>query len=362
VSGTAYNNGSARTVVISTAGTDTQPGGIFLINIPNIATPGSNSTVFRPTGPAPQGTMLLPSATVSDLASIPAAAAPDVAVGGNPILFAALTPGSVSNGVQPGIYQSTDGGTSWLLITASENALLATASRIRFGVYSNTATHQFALYAGVIKPTADGQGLDSILSYDHLVGGFPTLITVAASPVNLSVDNGKNNGLNPSDQGDLHVSIAVDPNNPYAVFVGGDVQDIIDSQAGNSQFDARIFGFDFCKNPATFTQVTSAFAPGAGPGPGATATAGTKKNTGIFPAGATYKYAISYIDSAGEESALSSTFSVVIPGTTVPAVSVSLANLAAGAPAGGRIRHPLFEIEMRPALAPRCSFVDTIFG
>jgi len=82
--------------------------------------------------------------------------------------------------------------------------------------------------------------------------------------------------------------------------------------------------------------VTGATAPGAGPGPGATATAGTKRTAGIFPAGATYQYAISYVDSAGEESALSSTFSVVIPGTTIPAESISLASLAAGAPAGTR--------------------------
>jgi len=105
------NNGSARNVVISTSGTDTQPGGIFLINIPNIATPDVNAQIVRPAGPAVAGITAMPYGTVSDLASVPAAAAPGVAVGGNPVLFAALTPGApLSAGVQPGIYQSTDGG------------------------------------------------------------------------------------------------------------------------------------------------------------------------------------------------------------------------------------------------------------
>uniref|UniRef100_UPI0005945162 hypothetical protein n=1 Tax=Zavarzinella formosa TaxID=360055 RepID=UPI0005945162 len=61
-------NGVSRTLVLST---DT---GIFLVNIPDILTPGT-ATVTRPAGPLAGSAILLPEAAVSDLAAIPASVA-----------------------------------------------------------------------------------------------------------------------------------------------------------------------------------------------------------------------------------------------------------------------------------------------
>ena len=176
--------------------------------------------------------------------------------------------------------------------------------------------------------------LVAIFRYDNLVANPPTLQLVTASPFNLSMEGGANVGLVTDDSGDLHLSMTVDPNNPYILYAGGDTQAQVPNQAGNSTLDGRIFRFDTTVVPASFTPVTGAYAPGAGPGPGWTAAPGPNIG-GIFPPGTTFQYAISYVDPAGEESALSAPFTVALTGN-FNFTYIGLSNLTAGAPQGTR--------------------------
>ncbi len=128
------------------------------------------------------------------------------------------------------------------------------ATRIRFAVYSNAASHQFALYAGVIqtKPPDDGSGLESgiLLRYDNLVGGMPTLIAVNVNLARPEYRRRDNQRAQPGQPGRHRISRSRSIRaNPYTVFVGGDMQPSIRSQAGNISYDARIFRINTSGEP-----------------------------------------------------------------------------------------------------------------
>ncbi len=319
--------GKARTVDLST------DNGIFLVNIPDITNPSSGYTITQPAG--------LPlNQNYSDLAAVPAAAAgvANVSVG-NAVLFTALTPGAASAGVvMPGIYLSIDGGNTWSLISACLRTGydLSTATRIRFAVYSSSAQGKFALYAGVIKSLATGgTGLDAIFRYDNFAGksGW-TMCT--QSPIDLQVNQGG--------QGNLQFSMAVDPSNKYNIYVGGDIQRQTNAQSvvGNSDSTGQIYSLNTAQTPAVFNPVTAAYAPGpgAGPPPGAAGTAATatapslpKGAKVVFPANVQYGYAISYVDSAGEESAR---YAITATTPSTGAASIILNNLTADVPSNAR--------------------------
>lgn len=148
-----------------------------------------------------------------------------VADPGNPNRFyAAIGISSVGQG----IYRSTDGGVTWVNVSAGITGLGGAAVRMRMAVHNNSAAGTNALYVGVIAG-ANGQLTGVFRSADQ--GNSWTAMDVPTTN-----EGGVTTGIVPrlkspdivpesaGGQGAIHFSILADRTNPNVVYLGGDRQ------------------------------------------------------------------------------------------------------------------------------------------
>lgn len=139
-------------------------------------------------------------------------------------LYAAV----VGAGANDGVYKSNDSGQSWKLISnAAINNLLIDGTTQNVKIAVGTAGNLFVGIENAGQPT----GTDLVGLFGSPDGGltwtaFTLPTTTEACPATF--------GINPGGQGELHFSIAADPNNPKVVYVAGDRQPAPNELPGGS--------------------------------------------------------------------------------------------------------------------------------
>jgi hypothetical protein len=118
-----------------------------------------------------------------------------------------------------GLYRSTDTGATWSRVgNTAMNALISGAGRVKVAVGRSNN-----VYAAIVQ---GGQLAGLFRSGD---GGD----TWSALDLPATVENGGGLfGTHPGRQGDIHFSIAADPNNPNIVYIGGDRQPCFTESSG----------------------------------------------------------------------------------------------------------------------------------
>jgi hypothetical protein len=108
--------------------------------------------------------------------------------------------GATASGGQNGVYRSDDGGATWAKVSNSaiDSLINNNTSNIEFAVAANNVVYTLLVNSG------------------RLAGIFQSL-DAGASWTSMDVPN-----ANPNGQGSIHLSEAVDPNDPNIVYVGGD--------------------------------------------------------------------------------------------------------------------------------------------
>ena len=133
-------------------------------------------------------------------------------------------PDTLSNN---GIYQSTDTGATWtLLSTASQNSKIQLSPGVSDSPIARgselAAGPNGVLYAAVCRAGGDPEKADDRLErlYRYLPAtGWESLLPLPATTEDL-IDY----GIHPGGQCFVHLSLAVDPSNELVVYIGGDVQ------------------------------------------------------------------------------------------------------------------------------------------
>jgi hypothetical protein len=143
-----------------------------------------------------------------------------------------------------GIYRTDDGGTNWSSASAGDPRIdnffqVVTTNGLDHNNLEMAVASTGRLYAVFI---ADGQPL--YFGFSDSNGGSWTEMDIP-----LTQETTGTVGISPGGQGNIHFSIAVDPNDPFTVYVGGDSQEgDLSFQSGNSigarDFSGRLFRGD----------------------------------------------------------------------------------------------------------------------
>jgi hypothetical protein len=203
----------------------------------------------------------LPDAGVSDLIADPSDP--------NGMTFYAAVPsnttGANAGGAGPGIYRSTDGGQSFRLLAANQGIpgpVLNGSLRIRLAANNDPSPSRHALFAGFISDgsvsgftngpfnTFPRGSLTGVFRFDFSSNSWTSLglpsSTDTADPTKGPQTFGLFTGEPP--QGAINFSIAADPIDPQAVYVGGDSQPAATGNQpgetnaiGCTQYDGRLF-------------------------------------------------------------------------------------------------------------------------
>ncbi|MEX0330674.1 MAG: LEPR-XLL domain-containing protein, partial [Puniceicoccaceae bacterium] len=252
---TKLTNAGKQVIFISTLDLDQDNndvvddrGGVFRleIEIDNLAatTTLTSYTLTKISGSAGIG---LPAGHYTDLAIDPGSTSAPV----RPVRLYAVNP-------EQGVFMSDDGGTSWSPINTSSGAPdsvnIASGSdsdgdgidnyfedkkRMKLAVSAADGT----VYVGIVGPNTHGQngtGLNDIFkSTDFGSNWFEIDI-----PTSTDGSPATETGLHPGGQGDLHFSLAVDPNNSSVIYVGGDRQPSrTNNSVGLSGGGGRVFRY-----------------------------------------------------------------------------------------------------------------------
>jgi hypothetical protein len=175
------------------------------------------------------------------------------------VLYAslALAGACAGNVALNGIYRSADTGATWTKIsTPAMDALFDPAS---------TPGDLVRIAVGPNGHLAVAIARNSLLGVFHSSnsGGNWTTLTLPAT-----VEGADTVGLHPGGQGSLHLSLAIDPNDPFLVYVGGDRQPVggggtFPNSLGANDFSGRLFRGDArIAGPAQWTSLTHAGAAG----------------------------------------------------------------------------------------------------
>jgi photosystem II stability/assembly factor-like uncharacterized protein len=138
-----------------------------------------------------------------------------------------------------GIFRSDDGGATWTNISSGDPTLNAIITQDDAFTAKLAVASTGRLYV-VVATSGRAQYI-----------GFtdnPSVATPAWTPMDLPGTpgaNGEIEGVNPGGQGNLHLSIVVDRNDPNTVYVGGDSQDLpFPNFIGALTFSGRLFRGD----------------------------------------------------------------------------------------------------------------------
>lgn len=158
----------------------------------------------------------LPTGTPTDLVGAP---------GNNSLLYTV-----VFNSTAPGIYRSTNTGSTWTKVSdAATDTLVNNGDRALLAVGQTSN-----VYLAVVG--ADGRLAAIIRSADGLGGwvdlGFPTT----------AEENGVLFGVHPGSQGSIHLSLAADPTDANIVYIGGDRQPYFGEGVGSQNFFPNSLG------------------------------------------------------------------------------------------------------------------------
>ena len=281
----------------------------------------------------------LPKGPVTDLAFIPAAATP---TGAGDLILAAVATGD-SNA---GIYVNTASGlaetksTNWTLTTKNvptqtgSNYKFANAILMHLSVWTDTNNHNNTVYADTVESVAEGPDQETagtavtqVFRIDNvtaapITAGWNVVSGAGKLPVPALIEG----GINPGGEGGFNSPIVADPTDRNIFYVAGDRPPIPDdntpiAQLKLNQTTARIVRVTMTGNngDATVTDITGVGAQGPGPtvafSGGTTLFGGNAANlppgSGLT-SGATYSYAYSIVDAAGEESAMSPAASITL--------------------------------------------------
>jgi hypothetical protein len=141
-----------------------------------------------------------------------------------------------------GIFRSDNGGASWTNISSGDptlNGIITQAGNNNGGNAEMAVAGNRRLYVVVVV-----NGRAQYIGFtDNPAAGAPawTAMDLPQTPES----NGQNEGLHPGQQGSIHLSIAVDRNDPNTVYVAGDRQDDpFPNFIGANNFSGRLFRGD----------------------------------------------------------------------------------------------------------------------
>ncbi len=152
-----------------------------------------------------------------------------------------------------GIFRTDDGGKNWSNVTAGDARIdqllqIVDTNNLDLNNLEMAVANNGRIYAAIISV---GQPL--YIGYSDSFGGSWTEMDIPLTMEATGVV-----GVSPrpkaGGQGNIHFSIAADPNDPYTVYVGGDRQDgDLSFQSGNSigarQFSGKLFRGDTRQDP-----------------------------------------------------------------------------------------------------------------
>src|SRR5262245_1501413 len=141
-----------------------------------------------------------------------------------------------------GIFRSDDAGETWTNISSGDPTLNEVITNAENSNTEMAVASNGRLYVVVVVGLASGRA--------QYIGFSDN--PAAATPAWTAMDlpqtpdaNGENEGIHPGGQGDIHLSIAVDRNDPNTVYVAGDRQDNpFPNFIGASNFSGRLFRGD----------------------------------------------------------------------------------------------------------------------
>ncbi len=163
-----------------------------------------------------------------------------------------------------GLFRSDDAGATWTNITSGVTGIGVDTDKIEFAVHASAGFN--AVYVAVIN---DGQ-LDGVYRSGNQGGTWQRMdLPVTNEGGELVGVNPEESEERPGGQGSIHFSIVADPLHPFVVFVGGDRQpDPFPNSIGAEDYSGRLFRGDASKLPgigAQWRPVTHDFAQGSAP-------------------------------------------------------------------------------------------------
>ena len=156
----------------------------------------------------------------------------------NPAVFYTGVVGADQFSGQNGIYKTSDYGVTWSKVSSTAiDQLIVTGQTTNLKI---SVGKQNNVYAAIVNSTNGRDQLAGV--YRSANGG--TAWTAMDLPS--TVDNGVTYGLNPSGQGEIHLSLQADPSNANIVYIGGDAQPQTgaNSSIGAAGYTARLFRGD----------------------------------------------------------------------------------------------------------------------
>jgi hypothetical protein len=143
-----------------------------------------------------------------------------------------------------GIFRSDDGGANWTNISSGDPALNAAITNAQNANAEMAVASNGRLYVIIANGSTAFMGARAqyIGFTDNPAAGAPwTAMDLPRTPES----NGEIEGLHPGGQGSIHLSIAVDRNDPNTVYVAGDRQDNpFPNFIGANSFSGRLFRGD----------------------------------------------------------------------------------------------------------------------
>ena len=122
-----------------------------------------------------------------------------------------------------GIFRSDDGGANWTNISIADPTLNAIITNAQNANAEMAVASNGRLYVIVVNGSPSGQA-QYIGFTDNPAEAAPAWTAMDLPQTTES--NGVTVGLHPGGQGSIHLSIAVDRNDPNTVYVAGDRQDL----------------------------------------------------------------------------------------------------------------------------------------
>jgi photosystem II stability/assembly factor-like uncharacterized protein len=140
-----------------------------------------------------------------------------------------------------GIFRSDDGGATWTNISSGDPTLNIAITDPQNSNAEMAVARNGRLYVVVVVGSLSARAQYIGFTDNPAAGAAWTAMELPRTPES----NGEIEGIHPGGQGSIHLSIAVDPNDPNTVYVGGDRQDgPLPNFIGDSSFSGRLFRGD----------------------------------------------------------------------------------------------------------------------